>query len=182
MKMHRPSIDLGDIVIISIKQLLRECDICEQDAVIALSSYPKPQGLLEDRALFLSVDDVTNSSRPKAFKMEDAEKILAFLGSMQPIKSLYICCDGGVSRSAAVAAAITHACIGDDFNIWKDPAYHPNQLVYTTMRSTMNDECSNEELHKKIMMSEEALARKIAEASCELGCKSLGSNTHGILI
>jgi len=48
-------------------------------------------------------------------------------------EQLYICCDSGESRSAAIAAA-TYMNLGfSDKSIWKNCKYHPNKLVYKVM-------------------------------------------------
>ena len=80
--------------------------------------------------LHLSFADVTDGTRPDAFRMEQALQIRAFLDAATAATELYFCCDSGESRSAALAAAWTHYCGGDEMKIWKNIRYHPNELVY----------------------------------------------------
>ena len=48
--------------------------------------------------------------------------------------TLAFACDDGQSGSAAIAAAWTRICGGDDLAYWLDPRkYYPNALVYARM-------------------------------------------------
>lgn len=74
--------------------------------------------------------DVTDTRRSDAFRLDQAKQIRAFLDSMIDATELYFCCDGGESRSTALAAAWMHYSEQDEMKIWKNIKYHPNELVY----------------------------------------------------
>lgn len=63
---------------------------------------------------------------------EDAVKIAEFVKWLKTTdtKELWIHCDAGVSRSAAVGAAILKYLTGDDSAIFNNPNYVPNSSVY----------------------------------------------------
>lgn len=152
-------------IVLPIKEyLLRRMKPGKDEAVIMLSSYPLPSLDPKTNILFLSVDDVTNPLRPTAFRKSHAIEVIKFLGEQRNLSHLYICCDGGVSRSAALAASLQYVWDGNDDAIWRDPHYHPNELIYSIMRSALKTPCSQEELSSKIAVSERALAYKIRES------------------
>ncbi len=134
-------------------------------AAIMLSSYPAPKVGLGERSLFLSVDDVVNPIRKGAFNAEHAQQVVDFINAAQPISTLYVCCDGGISRSAALASALLYADEGADDFIWRDPKYHPNTLVYEIMRFALGHPCCAGEAGRKLAESDAALARKIEQAA-----------------
>ena len=75
-----------------------------------------------------------------AFTEDMAKKIWAFVDSLKGVEELYINCEMGRARSAAVAAAISIYKYGADSWVWdaKNPMtrqyiYSPNLLVYKTM-------------------------------------------------
>lgn len=147
------------ICIMPIKTFLHQLPERIDSAAVLFSSYPKPNVLTKDD-LFLNVDDVTNPSRPTAFTKEDASTVVSFLKKTNASR-FYICCDGGVSRSAALAAALLFVSNGSDGEIWGDAKFHPNPLIYSIMRSTLGCPCEDEELSRKVLENETALARKI---------------------
>lgn len=77
----------------------------------------------------VSFADVTDESRPDAFRMEQAMNIRAFLDEQKDATELYFCCDSGESRSTALAAAWMHYSEQDEMRIRKNIKYHPNELV-----------------------------------------------------
>lgn len=84
----------------------------------------------ENQFLRLSFEDV-GKSNPYACSLSDAEKALSFLHSLpDTVTDLYICCDYGESRSPAVAAAVLLASGRSDHDVWDNPYYHPNALVF----------------------------------------------------
>ena len=130
-------------------------------SVILLSSYPEPVMPQGVDYLFISADDVTNPKRKGAFKMHQAQAISRFVESRDADGLLFVCCDGGVSRSAAVAAAISYALTGADDVIWTDPRFRPNPLVYALTREALGLPCEEDSLQARIACSEDALKRKI---------------------
>ncbi len=105
----------------------------EHAAVIACSSYPIPQEALSEIGpqLLLHFDDTMDPHRAAIFTPKLAEAVKRFLcGSGERIATLYVCCDSGESRSAALAAAILRSCGRSDAPVWRNPKFHPNPLVY----------------------------------------------------
>ena len=92
--------------------------------------------------LILNFDDVENDNDyPGAKKITklDCEKILHHVNKYSkvitsPSKMFYVQCRGGVSRSAAVAAAICTIIPSlDDWWIFNDVQYSPNRVVYESI-------------------------------------------------
>lgn len=129
--------------------------------VILLSSYPEPAMPQGTDYLFITADDVTNPKRKGAFKMHQAQAIARFVESRGADDRLFVCCDGGVSRSAAVAAAISYAMTGADDVIWADPRFRPNPLVYALTREALGLPCEEDSLRARTACNEDALKRKI---------------------
>ena len=73
---------------------------------------------------------------------EDALKIAEFVKWLKTTdtKELWVHCDAGVSRSAAVGAAILKYLTGDDSAIYNNPNYYPNPDVYSlTLKALYGD-------------------------------------------
>lgn len=102
-------------------------------AVIMCSSYPidtEKCKKIKNR-LILQFDDITNQTALTSFNADKAETIKNFIDSLGPeVKALYVCCDSGESRSTALSAAIMRYFKTSDKDIWTNPYYHPNPLVY----------------------------------------------------
>ena len=84
-------------------------------------------------ALLLRFMDVTDPAHPLAFRAEQAAKIAAFLRRPDARPEVFVCCDSGESRSAAIAAAILLSQGSSDAPIWDSAEYHPNPLVFQRM-------------------------------------------------
>jgi len=113
--------------------------------------------LLLDAALILDVHDTLNIQDPKAFTEEHGAVVKEFLHKHMDATCLYVCCDSGQSRSAALAAAIVRYFGGDDLFIWEDPKYHPNTLVYTRQLAALGMTVHREELEQLSKISDNAL-------------------------
>ena len=83
-------------------------------------------------AIELHFLDTTDKSNPSAFTPAHAQTILKFFRSLPPEADLFVCCDSGESRSAAVAASLIRYQGESDKEIWEDRTYHPNTHVYNT--------------------------------------------------
>lgn len=125
-----------DVSVTSLKQLYADLRQARPDMpVVALicSSYPvweEALGSLEYR-LVLAFDDVDDARRQRAFSPEIAQAVTCFVRALpQGTRAIRVCCDGGRSRSAALAAAILRYQGESDMCIWRDPCYCPNPLVY----------------------------------------------------
>lgn len=80
-------------------------------------------------------------------------------------QKLYICCDAGESRSAAIAAAFLRCSGEDDIrHIWRKAKYHPNIHVYRTMCRALGVRITDEELSLLIKLNDETLESAICSA------------------
>ena len=106
---------------------------------------------------FLDTIDVNDEG---AMQPQHADTILSFLYSLDSsitrITDLFICCDGGDSRSPAIAAAILRLLGKDDRAVWENPFYTPNILVYYRMCRASGISVSWEEVLKLRQLNEEA--------------------------
>ena len=95
-----------------------------------IERYPAP------RVMRLCFDDADNRSFwQNLITEEQADAICAFvLRYAREIDTLIIHCTEGVSRSPAVAAGILGGLRQDESQIWENPGYRPNSLVYRLVR------------------------------------------------
>lgn len=129
-------------------------------AVIMCSSYPidKEKVSKIKNKLLLEFDDITNKNAFSAFNIDKAMIIKGFIDSLeQNIKALYICCDSGESRSTAIGAAVMRYTKMSDMDMWKNPYYHPNPLVYQLQRKSFGISVSKFEVRRKVHINEKAL-------------------------
>ena len=68
-------------------------------------------------------------SEPDLFSPQHARKIWDFVRAHRDVERIVIHCDAGVSRSAAVAAALARIIRGDDTEFFTGK-YQPNMRVY----------------------------------------------------
>ena len=103
--------------------------------------FPAYQGDYID-ILTLQFDDIEHEMNIrygvyKLFDEEQAGEILGF-ASLYEKDEIVVHCEMGVSRSAAVAAALCHL-MGQDSKEFFIPPYDPNQHVYNTMLEVASD-------------------------------------------
>ena len=77
----------------------------------------------------------------KAMDMKDADKIISFATDhldeiITNSKTFYVQCTGGVSRSPAVAAALSVIMDLDDWWVFNNGKFSPNRYVYETLLNT----------------------------------------------
>lgn len=85
--------------------------------------------------LRLVFDDITQPDTPRSFTPAMAAEILDFVASVwDEVDVLLIHCDVGLSRSPAVAAALSRIYYGDD-GPWFELDF-PNRLVYEVLVET----------------------------------------------
>ena len=112
----------------------------EKTAVISINtSWERPARIIKTQengvlaVLWLFFDDVTGG--PNSFNEEHAENIIRFIDYWRDsVDILLVHCDAGISRSAAVCAAVKRYLGFDDMDIFNSKEYDPNQLVYTTIQ------------------------------------------------
>lgn len=86
--------------------------------------------------------DEENSGRYacRLFSIDQARQIAAFVARHWDETELLICqCLGGVSRSAAVAAAIRQYYFGDGMGYFADSRYRPNPNVFSLMMEALDE-------------------------------------------
>lgn len=99
-----------------------------------------PQVFISDQnkvlaILSLSFDDVEKEDaiddREICMSFEDGDKVANFIAQWyDKVEDIIVHCDGGVSRSAGVAAAIMRVKEGDDWPIFDSSVKHPNMTCY----------------------------------------------------
>lgn len=84
--------------------------------------------------LYLSFDDIDfEENATMCMQPDDGKKVADFINKWyNKINSIIVHCDGGISRSAGVAAAIMRVKEGDDYPIFKQRHKHPNMTCYLT--------------------------------------------------
>ena len=107
-------------------------------AAISITSGHEHPALCETNRvglLRLVFDDITQSDMPQSFTPSLAAEILDFVASVwDKADSIPIHCDVGLSRSPAVAAALSRIYYGDD-GPWFELDF-PNPLVYKLLVET----------------------------------------------
>jgi protein-tyrosine phosphatase len=82
--------------------------------------------------LYLFFDDEVIGNN--TFSNEQAERIVRFVDAWKSkVERLVVHCDAGVSRSAAVCAAMKRYLGFDNQDIFTSQQYEPNPLVYETL-------------------------------------------------
>ena len=147
-------------------QLLPQLDRPETAAAVCVSSYPVSEerlcGVLH---ICRSFSDLTNERAPDAMTEADAEAIASFLDGLPPeIQTVFFCCDGGESRSAAMAAAYLYAHGVRDWPIWNDPAAHPNALVFRRLCTAWSRRPRKSSVALRLWVNRRALRVRIRRA------------------
>jgi predicted protein tyrosine phosphatase len=109
----------------------------EPHAIISISSAPDDLARLPVnqatagvlRLSFLDADQPSaNTPQETLFSPAQAAQVWDFLSPRRNIARLVLHCDAGLSRSPAVAAAVSRVFCGDDADFFR--RYSPNRLVY----------------------------------------------------
>ena len=110
---------------------------CPWAAISIISGHGHPVLSEANRVglLRLAFDDITQTDTPQSFTSALAAEILDFVASVwDKVDVLLIHCDAGLSRSPAVAAALSRIYYGDD-GPWFELDF-PNRLVYDVLVAT----------------------------------------------
>ncbi len=151
-----------DIHIMPSKKLIALCPVTAAAALISTSL-----GVAEEKIqipyIIAHYDDV-DMDGPRALSQKQASEFADFVKNLGPeIKHLYICCDAGESRSAAIAAATARYFGLDDDWIWSSPKYHPNMFCFERMIQAYGLTISDGEMdcliHKNITAFRDAINR-----------------------
>lgn len=156
-----------EVRVLSIKQAKEELKNVnlENIKMIIASSYNSNIDYVDDKnKLVLHFDDITTASR-NAINKNIAMQINKFVSNIDFKKEkLFVCCDSGVSRSSAIAAAILRKYKEDENIIWKNYSYQPNTLVYKTLCDEFKLKDFPMRLKYKEIINKRALKKKIDES------------------
>lgn len=92
--------------------------------------------------LKLTFDDVESDDEfddCHGIAKEDADAIVDFFVNTPDDAIIIVQCDGGISRSAGVAAALLHIDHGGEDFIFMNPLMCPNKLCFTTVLQSYHD-------------------------------------------
>jgi len=113
-------------------------DVIPKTAIISintpgdeLNKFAKREEIVD--VLYLSFHDIgMRDETGLPMNEADAQKVVEFVKRCQELKveELWVHCDGGISRSSGVAAAILKSLTGDDSAIYNNPRYCPNTICY----------------------------------------------------
>jgi len=158
--------DKQDIRICSIKQLCLYLDkeLPDRKTIAIFLTMEKtehPNLRLLDKYLKVSVFDTEIENRAFSFNYGEGLQVKEFLEQENDFGRVYVCCDSGESRSTAMAAVILKFYGQSDEEIWTNPNYHPNRLVYKKQLNAFGIKISNIKLKYLKYVSERALKRAI---------------------
>ena len=124
-----------DLQICSIKQLFLELDKNLPDRktiaiIMTMEMISHPNLKLLDSYHKVGVFDTEMKYKAFSFDYREGMEVKEFLEKQNDFRRIYVCCDSGESRSTAMAAAIVRYYGKSDKEIWTNPHYHPNLLVY----------------------------------------------------
>ncbi|MBR1969083.1 MAG: hypothetical protein IKA17_01875 [Clostridia bacterium] len=124
-----------EIHICSIKRLYLELDENLPDRktiaiLLSMDDVCHPNLKLLDAFHKIGVFDTEMKYKAFSFDYREGMDVKEFLEKQNDFGRIYVCCDSGESRSTAMAAAIMRYYGKSDKEIWTNPHYHPNLLVY----------------------------------------------------
>lgn len=155
-----------EIYICPIKRLLFELDESLPDRktvaiLLTMKEINHPNLGLLDAYYRAGVFDTEIETRPFSFDYAEGMRIMDFLEREKDFERLYVCCDSGESRSTAMAAAIMRYYKRSDKQIWTNPRYHPNMLVYKKQCEVFGERVSGFRMKYLRFINKAALRKKI---------------------
>jgi len=142
--------DKGLEIIINSRQLIEkyECELPHGVIVVHDPGSIKPNLPNNSNRLaeiYFEFNDIDKEILDlKIFTKDDAKAILSFVKLINPyIKSLYISCEAGISRSAAIGAALSILLKlpeKDSKFFTSKGRFYPNRFIYRTILETANEE------------------------------------------
>jgi len=89
----------------------------------------------------MSYNELVAQYGPGIFSEYQAQQIIDFVEKYKDqVELIVIHCEAGISRSAAVGAAIMKQLTGDDSKIFNNKMFLPNMFIYSTILKTWNKE------------------------------------------
>lgn len=145
----------------SLQYLLRETP-SPFDALVISNSFETSEELHGlPHVLELHYVDTEKPRRGDGFTPQLAATVASFLESHPEVRQIGFCCNAGISRSPAMAAAFMRHLGYQDDCIWGNPFCSPNTLVYQRLMAVWDVEVSDEERVALKRRNEQALERKI---------------------
>lgn len=88
----------------------------------------------------LEFDDISYESNiDRVFDLTLASTVITALRSSSAIEHIIVSCEMGVSRSAGLAAALDEHFNARESDLFYDPRYEPNKLVYKIMKTALTN-------------------------------------------
>lgn len=125
-------------------QILAEGNTGNCGAIISSASEIEISRLQGMTYVFRQYEDLDYECPGRSFSQTDAAAVADFVKNLEA-DVLYCCCDAGESRSPAVAAAVMRYFGLDDMQVWENPHYHPNMLVFEMLMDAFNMSISDAE-------------------------------------
>lgn len=124
-----------EVFILSIKEFKYYKKYNEKDiaVIMSTSTNDKLKEVKRKNKLILYYDD-----NYKDFNSKMARKIVKFANKNKS-KKIYCLCDAGISRSSAIACALSKHYNGNDYELWNDWHYEPNKYIYNTILQTIKE-------------------------------------------
>lgn len=135
---------------------IRICPIKQLYGILAQEEHPHSVAVLsssfdvrESRVPIPHIveifDDVDREIPGRSLSAGAAQRIAHFVKNIGPeIETVYVCCDSGISRSSAIAAAVCRYFGISDSPIWENPKYQPNPLVFHLLGESLGLSISDE--------------------------------------
>ena len=112
--------------------------ICEPEMGLdfpVLPENPNRLGVLQ--LSFADIDKADIGHEHLLMTKEQAQEVIAFVNKyVESIDAIICQCDGGVSRSSGMAAALSKIINGDDAWVFNSTKYVPNMFVYRMITNT----------------------------------------------
>lgn len=147
-----------NVLISPIKAILPYLNAPDVDYILC-TSEPLPPFNAGKNVLLLRFADVTDGKCQDAFQPWQAEAVCNFLRHTPSANDLFLCCDSGESRSAAIAAAILLAQGQSDLQIWDGSEYHPNELVFKIQCAMLGVDINENEIQTRKRLNNRAFQR-----------------------
>ncbi len=121
----------------------------DQFCIISISTpFDRPNKFFKNpqckEILYLVFDDIVDARESGILMDEnDARKVAEFCvrNIRRGVRTIWVHCDAGISRSAGVAAAILKYFTGDDTQIYDNPRYAPNSHCYRMVLNAFDGFC-----------------------------------------
>ena len=157
-----------DLQICPVKRLYLELEENLPDTktiaiVLTTEKINHPNMRMLDNCHKVEVMDTEIENKAFSFNYDEGLKVKEFLDRENDFGRLYVCCDSGESRSTAMAAAVMRYYGESDKQIWTNPYYHPNLLVYKKQLNAFGIKISRLRLKYLKYINDRALKKAMNE-------------------